>query len=102
MANVFFITYRCFFLIIDEIQTKIEMMKIRGGYAGGPIKILKNVGLVLGRLFIHSIERSEKLYDLLVVRGYRGVIFSRISYKFGLSDLLLIVIGITTLLVIIL
>lgn len=97
LANVFFTAYRYFFLVVDEIQTKIRVMKVRGGYIGGPIKILKNIGLLIGRLFIHSIERSERLYDIMVVRGYQGVVFSRISLKFGLADLLFIAIGIVIL-----
>lgn len=101
LANVFFMTYRFFFLIIDEIQTKIMMLKIRGGYAGGPIQTLKNIGSTIGRLFIHSIERSEKLYDIMITRGYRGVMFSRTSFRFRLFDLLFIGFGALIFLVII-
>ncbi len=98
-ANVLFMTYRYFFLIIDKLQTKIKLMKIRGVYAGGIWRSFKNIGALTAQLFIHSLEKSEKVYNLLLIRGYQGVIFSRISYKFKLSDLLLIGLGLIILMV---
>jgi cobalt/nickel transport system permease protein len=93
LANLFFLTYHYFFLIIDEIQIKLKVMKIRGGYAA-PSKILKNLAFVIGHFLIHSLEKSKRLYDILLIRGFRGVMFSRLSYKFKLADLIFIGLGI--------
>ncbi|MEM3062613.1 MAG: energy-coupling factor transporter transmembrane component T [Nitrososphaerota archaeon] len=94
LASVFFMTYRYFFLIISEIQTKIKLMRIRGGYAGGIFMILKNLGQVIGHILIHFVEKSERLYNLMLIRGYRGKMFSKISYQFRILDLLFVMAGI--------
>jgi len=93
LSNVFFLAYRSFFLIIDELQTKIRILKLRGGYAGGPFRTLKNISAVIGQTLIYSAEKSEIIYNLLTVRGYQGIIFSKIKYKFKTLDLILIALG---------
>lgn len=100
LANLFFMTYRDIFLIIDKIQTKMKMLKVRGGYSGGITKTFKNLGLMIGHFLVYSLEKSEQLYSLLLVRGYRGLMSLKVNYKFGLLDLLLIALGNLILLII--
>jgi energy-coupling factor transporter transmembrane protein EcfT len=33
---------------------------------------LRNLSLALGKLLIHAMDRSEREYDIMVVRGYSG------------------------------
>jgi cobalt/nickel transport system permease protein len=94
LSNLIFIAYRFLFLIADEAETKFKILKIRGGYSGGLIKTLKNVSFVLGKVFIHSFEKGEQVYKLLLVRGYKGVVSSRVGYKFRINDFILVSIAI--------
>lgn len=94
LSNLIFIAYRFLFLIADEIETKFKMLKIRGGYSGGLIKTLKNVSFMLGKIFIHSFEKGEQIYKLLLARGYKGIVFLRVDYKFRINDFVLIFIAI--------
>ena len=95
LASVFFLSYRYFFLIIDEIQRRNQMMKIRGGYQGGIKKSLKNIGVLIANLLIFTFQKGEKLYQLLLVRGYRGKMFSRRDFKMGIKDFFLIGVGLS-------
>ena len=97
LANIFFLTYRYFFLLIDSIQVKLRLMRIRGGYRGGLVRTLKNIGRLLGLIFVFSIEKSERFYNILAVRGYKGIISSKRKYSFHFFDLILVIIGLSVL-----
>lgn len=94
MSNLIFIAYRFLFLIADEAETKFKMLKIRGGYAGGIAQTLKNVSFMIGKVFIHSFEKGEEVYKLLLARGYKGIVVSGVNYKFRLNDFVLVSIAI--------
>ncbi len=97
LANIFFLTYQFIFLLIDGIEVRVKMMRIRGGYSGGIMRSLKNVGLTISHFLIHSVEKSERFYNFLIARGFRGAIHTRIDYRFNFLDLLLIGIGLEVL-----
>lgn len=94
LSNLIFIAYRFLFLIADEAETKFKMLKIRGGYAGGIAQTLKNVSFMIGKVFIHSFEKGEEVYKLLLARGYKGIVVSGVNYKFRLNDFVLVSIAI--------
>lgn len=93
LANTFFFTYRYFFLIISGIQTKFKVMRIRGGFSGGVLRTLKNIGLVIGSLFLSSIEKSQIVYEALIRRGFRGKFFIKESYQLKPFDFFFILMG---------
>ena len=74
-------TYRYTFVIGDEA---LRMMRARtarsgapGGRGGGSIFWRARVtGGMAGNLFLRSIERSERIYDAMVARGYDGEVRS--------------------------
>ena len=88
-----FLSYRFFFLLIDEVEMKLKCMKVRGGYSGGIIKKIKNIGSLIGYLLVSSIEKSERIYNALKVRGFRGKIYSLSESKIGIRDFPLIAVG---------
>jgi len=94
LSNLIFIAYRFLFLIADEAETKFKMLKIRGGYSGGLAQTLKNISFMLGKIFIHSFEKGEQIYKLLLARGYKGIVVSRADDKFRINDFILVFIAI--------
>jgi len=93
LASTMFLSYRFFFLLIDEVEMKLKCMKVRGGYSGGIIKKIKNIGSLIGYLLVSSIEKSERIYNALKVRGFRGRIYSLSESKIGIRDSPLIAVG---------
>jgi cobalt/nickel transport system permease protein len=85
LMNLFFFTYRYLFLIIDEIQKKLKILKIRGGYANYA-KIFKNIAYVIGHFLVHSLEKSDGFYHICQIRGYRGRLSFKTDYKLSLND----------------
>ncbi len=100
LASIMFLSYRFFFLLLDEMEVKLKILKVRGGYSGSLLKRMKNIGMLIGSLFISSIEKSERIYNILRIRGFKGKIYSFEEHKFRLSDLFLVIIGIIIFLVI--
>lgn len=73
LVDIMLVTYRSFFILLDQISNRLTAMRIRGGYS--PLKIVKNlsnVGRILGGGIIHAWELSENMHDAMYVRGYSG------------------------------
>ncbi len=74
VVNTMLMTYRFFFLLIDELENLLRAMRLRGSGLS-PAKIIRNMkdyGKIVGVLLIHSIDMSERMYGIFLVRGYAG------------------------------
>ncbi|HDP70391.1 MAG TPA: hypothetical protein ENN38_06250 [Actinobacteria bacterium] len=73
IADGLFMTYRSFFILLKVLNNLITAVKVKGGFS--PCKIfsnLRNMGGVLGTLFIHAMDSSTRNSEILTIRGYRG------------------------------
>jgi cobalt/nickel transport system permease protein len=81
MVTIAGFAYRYIFVIGDEV---LRMMRARAarsgalrGRGGGSVFWRAQVtGAMAGSLFLRSIERSERIYDAMVARGYDGEVRS--------------------------
>jgi cobalt/nickel transport system permease protein len=71
-------TYRYLFVLVDETMRlmrarEARSARIAGGRGGGSIVWRARVaGNMAGQLFLRSYERSERVYNAMQARGYRG------------------------------
>ncbi len=86
LASMLFLTYRYFFIFVSGVERKIKMVEIRGGKN----KKFQSVGRVIGFFIISFLNKSEEMYKILKVRGFKGKIGSTPDFKFGLGDFLLV------------
>ncbi len=93
-------TYRYFFMIIEEVEMKFKMMRLRGGMSGGLRSSFINIGKTIGCLFLESIERGERIYGFLFIRGFDGKIHSETEDKIDFFDIIPPLAGISVLLII--
>lgn len=63
--------YRYFFVIIEETRRMKRARDIRSR-GGSLLWQAKTLGNILGQLFIRSYERSERIYQAMVLRGFTG------------------------------
>ncbi|MGD8996610.1 MAG: cobalt ECF transporter T component CbiQ [Anaerolineae bacterium] len=96
-------TYRYIFVIGDEALRMMRARAARSGVPGGKggrsvLWRARVTGAMVGSLFLRSIERSERIYDAMVARGYDGEVRSLRPSVLRTRDL---VIGLVFLLVII-
>lgn len=70
--------YRYLFVLVDEAGRLLRARAARsarpaGGGGGGTVLWRAQVaGSMVGQLFLRSLERSERVYNAMVARGYRG------------------------------
>lgn len=71
-------TYRYLFVLVDEAMRLMRAREARSaqllkGRGGGSIMWRARVtGNMVGQLFLRSYERSDRIYNAMLARGYRG------------------------------
>jgi cobalt/nickel transport system permease protein len=90
MIAIISFIYRYFIIILKEgKRMKIARdVRSRGGSFSWQVKTM---GSILGQLFIRSFERSERIYQAMVVRGYSGSIRTVTTFQVSVKDALLLV-----------
>ncbi|RLI41842.1 hypothetical protein DRO59_05815 [Candidatus Bathyarchaeota archaeon] len=77
LGNIAFLTYRFFFIFIEQADKRFTTLKVRGGLAGGLKRTIRNISHFIGSLFITFIDISQDTYYAMRVRGYNGIISCR-------------------------
>jgi len=89
VADGIFMTYRSFFILFDLLDHFLKALRLRGGFQAR--RIFKNAGNMasgLGMLFIHAYDKSQRLYDVMSIRGYSGRLATgRLHGGFALRDM---------------
>lgn len=109
LVSVIAFMYRYLFVLADEAQRLLRARSARSARLPGlqPGRTVwwraRVAGYMVGQLFIRSFERSERVYQAMLARGYRGELMTMTPhamrradwlYLFGLAALLLLVQGI--------
>jgi cobalt/nickel transport system permease protein len=81
LVSIIGFTYRYIFVIGDEVLRLLRARAARSGApdgrGGGSVFWRARVtGGMAGSLFLRSIERSERIYDAMLARGYDGEVRS--------------------------
>jgi cobalt/nickel transport system permease protein len=64
--------YRYLFLLIDEALRLKRGRDFRGAALAPAGRRLRAVGSMIGHLFVHTLDRSDRVYTAMTARGYRG------------------------------
>ncbi|HHU63087.1 MAG TPA: hypothetical protein GXZ32_02585 [Clostridiales bacterium] len=89
-----FLTYRSFFILVTKAANLFTAIKLRAGY--NPLRILynlKNTAKMVGMTLLHSIDMSERMYNIFLLRGYDGsILYSRPKLSLKKQDGVLLLI----------
>lgn len=102
LVDGMFFTYRIFFILIKEVQNLLMHIRLRGGYQ--PLRLisnLKNIAGALGVLFIHSFDLSERMYQMLSIRGYTGHLHTERLIRFRTQDYILVGAGVAAIILVV-
>jgi cobalt/nickel transport system permease protein len=103
LAAGLFMTYRTLFLLLDMMDNFGTAIRLRGGFSPGNIvKNSANIAKGIGALLVRAVERSSRLYAVMVVRGYNGKMAETTIGTIGLNDWLPVGAGIALLTTVIL
>ena len=86
--------YRYLFVLADEVMRMLRARQARSGAAagqrsGGSVAWrAKIAGHMAGQLFLRSYERSDRIYNAMLSRGYRGELMTIHPHQYQKRDLL--------------
>ncbi len=95
--------YRYLFVLTDEVIRLLRARAARSGQlpghkAGGTVLWRARVtGYMAGQLFVRSFERSERVYQAMLARGYRGHMYTLNPHVMGRQDWLLAALAVAAL-----
>ena len=94
LSDGLLLAYRLFFVLLELIDRFLAAIRLRGGLCSLRLSTnLKNVALGLGSLFVLSFEKSQRLYDVMNLRGYRGQIAASVQLNLRRNDWLPLSVG---------
>jgi cobalt/nickel transport system permease protein len=87
LAAGLFATYRTLFILLDMMGNFVAAIRLRGGFSPGSLyKNSANISKGIGMLLVRAVERSSRLYAVMVVRGYSGSMAEKASLRLHRED----------------
>ncbi len=93
--------YRYLFVLVDEALRLLRAREARsarlvndGKHGGTVFWRAKVTGSMVGQLFVRSFDRSEKVYNAMLARGYRGQLLTMNPHIMIRRDWLLLLLGV--------
>jgi energy-coupling factor transporter transmembrane protein EcfT len=77
-VTALFLTYRSIFILLNIFEETQHALYLRGGFQWRhPWRSLTNISNAFGHLIIKGIDASEKMYESMVLRGFRNKVHYR-------------------------
>lgn len=77
-VTALFLTYRSIFILLDVFEETQHALYLRGGFQWRhPWRSLINISNAFGHLIIKGIDASEKMYEAMLLRGFKNKIHYR-------------------------
>jgi len=77
-VTALFLTYRSIFILLNILEETQHALYLRGGFQWKhPWRSLINISNAFGHLIIKGIEASEKMYESMMLRGFKNKIYYR-------------------------
>jgi len=77
-VTALFLTYRSIFILLNVFEETQHALYLRGGLQWrNPWRSLINISNAFGHLIIKGIDASEKMYESMVIRGFKNKIHYR-------------------------
>jgi cobalt/nickel transport system permease protein len=92
LTTIIAFLYRYLFVLTDEVLRLIRARESRSAasagnrFGGGVLWRAKVAGNMAGQLFLRSYERSDRIYNAMVARGYAGHLYTLNPHEMKSSD----------------
>jgi len=87
LNQMILLCHRYIFVFQEEMSRMQRSMRVRGFVPRTNILTLRTMGSGLGMLFIRSFERTERVYEAMLSRGYQGSFPAEVRQKITNMDL---------------
>ncbi len=91
LVHLFFFSFRYIHVIHTEYHKITNAMKARGFEPGTSLHTYRTYAYLLGTLFIKSSERSKRVYQAMICRGFDGTFWVFQHFSFRKRDFLALV-----------
>jgi len=82
LVQMLMFAYRYIFIFIEELERMLIAARARAFKEKTNLHTLRTTGFILGMLFVRSYERSKRVYEAMLARGYTGNL--KILHEFNL------------------
>lgn len=72
ICQMLLLCHRYVYVFAEEMRRMQQGMKARGFRARTDVRTLKAVGNFVGMLLVHSFERTQRVYEAMLSRGFQG------------------------------
>lgn len=86
LVQIFFFSYRYIHVINLEYIRLTNAMKVRCFKPGTNLHTYKSFAYLIGMLILKSYERSNRIYNAMLCRGFKGKFYILESYEIHASD----------------
>ncbi len=87
LTQMILLCHRYLFVFQQEAARMQRAMRVRGFVPGTNLATLRTTGNALGMLFIRSFERTERVYEAMLSRGYQGTFPATARERITAGDL---------------
>ena len=91
LVHLFFFSFRYIHVIHMEYHKIIDAMKARGFEPDTSLKTYRAYAYLIGTLFLKSSERSKRVYEAMICRGFDGTFWVFQHFSFRKRDLLALI-----------
>ena len=94
VGDSLFLTYRAVFALLDRVERLSRAMLLRGGLTGPLPQRASRMGEAIGTVVLSGFDRSQRLYQTMLLRGHSGRICGCRHYlEFTRDDLWVLALG---------
>jgi cobalt/nickel transport system permease protein len=86
VGQMVLLSHRYIFVFLHEITRMYRGMRVRGFVPGTNVATMNTMGNFLGMLFVRSFDRTQRVYDAMLSRGYNGQFPSFIRFQTSGKD----------------
>ena len=86
VCQMLLLAYRYIYVFQDEVGRMVKGMSARGFRKRTDVETLRSIGNFLGMLMVRSFERTQRVHDAMLARGYDGAMPSTIGFQVRSAD----------------
>ncbi|MDI6687127.1 MAG: cobalt ECF transporter T component CbiQ, partial [Desulfobacterales bacterium] len=88
LVHLFFFTYRYLHVMYKEYTRLVNSMKIRGFKPKTDLHTYRSYAYLVGMLLVRGFDRSQRVHNAMICRGFRGKLYSLSSFSISRADII--------------
>jgi len=88
LVTMILFTYRYLFVFAEEIRTMQQALRARGFKPGSNRRTLFSLGNLVGLMVVRAFERTERIYQAMMARGFKEKFGTLAEFSWGWPDAL--------------